>query len=193
MGNLFDSVNYPAMMPDKLVIGDRWQWRRDDLAADYPLASYSLKYSLRLDNAATEIEITAIESDGTYLVEVSSVSTAGYTSGTYRWQVYITRSSDGERVKVDSGTVVVLSDNDSASVDPRSTVKQILDAVEATILRVASRSQQSISVDGKTLASRPYSELILLRDRFKTEYQSELKAERIRRGLDSQSNIKVRL
>ncbi|MCK7495165.1 MAG: hypothetical protein MZW92_31785 [Comamonadaceae bacterium] len=42
MPSAFDSANYTTREPDQLVAGDRWAWKRSDLAADYPLATHAL-------------------------------------------------------------------------------------------------------------------------------------------------------
>ena len=51
MANLFDSSNYPETEPAQFTAGDRITWKRTDLGADYAPASYSLKYSARLENS----------------------------------------------------------------------------------------------------------------------------------------------
>ncbi len=74
--NQFDRANYPTIEPDRLVAGERWLWRKDDLASDYPPASYQLKYFGRSqESSSTEIAITAVEADSTYFIEVSSSDT----------------------------------------------------------------------------------------------------------------------
>ena len=50
MANLFDSSNYPETEPANIIAGDRAAWKRTDLGIDYAPASYSLKYSARLEN-----------------------------------------------------------------------------------------------------------------------------------------------
>ena len=104
MANLFDSANYPNREPEVIIAGDFISWKRDDFVSDYDPASYALSYSARKDGAgSTSIAITASESSTSYYVEVGSSTTANYTIGDYRWQAYITRSSDSERVLVDEG------------------------------------------------------------------------------------------
>src|SRR5512139_3918399 len=133
MGNAFDSANYPTREPAKLTVGDRWAWKRTDLGADYPPATYSLKYSLRLHSTGTEIEITAGETGSDYLVEVPSATTAGYTAGWYAWQAYIIRTADSERVLIGSGTIEVVANRDTDTTDPRSHARIVLDAIDAVI------------------------------------------------------------
>ena len=95
MANLFDTTNSATIEPEKIVAGDRFIWKRSDLNADYANSVCTLKYSARLEGTgSTEIEITASASGEDYLVEVASATTASYTAGTYRWQMYITRDSD---------------------------------------------------------------------------------------------------
>jgi len=160
MGNAFDSANYPTREPIELVIGDRWAWKRTDLGADYPPASYALSYSMRLEGTgATEIGINASESGSDYLVEVASVTTAGYTAGRYRWQAYITRSSDSERVMVGSGIVEVKVNRDASTADPRSHYRIVLDAIRAVIEGRATKDQEEYSIGSRSLKRTPLKEL----------------------------------
>jgi hypothetical protein len=177
MGNAFDSANYPEKEPTQLVIGDRWLWKRTDLGSDYPPASYSLKYSLRLHSTGTEIEITANESGNDYLVEVASATTAGYTAGFYAWQAYIIRTSDSERVRIGSGTVEVLANRDSATGDPRTHARIVLDAIEAVIESRATKDQEEYSINGRSLKRTPLDALVKLRTHYRAEVNAEVARE----------------
>jgi len=193
MANLFDSTNYPTTEPDKIIAGDRIAWKRSDLDSDYPIATYSLKYSARLENAGTtEIEITASESGSDYIVEVGQSTTAAYTAGVYHWQAYIIRTSDSERITVDSGTWEVKANRDAATTDPRGHVKKVLDAIEATIEGRASKDQEKYAIQGRELWRTPIADLILLRDKYRAEYVRETRNERIRNGLGHGGIIKTR-
>ena len=77
--NLFDRANYPTTEPDRLVAGERWLWRKEDLASDYPPASYQLNYfGRRQEASSTKIAITAVEAGSTYFLELSSSDTHSY-------------------------------------------------------------------------------------------------------------------
>src|SRR3990172_4891835 len=137
MANQFDLANYPTTEPTILTAGDRIAWKRIDLGTDYPPASYDLKYSARLEVAGTtEIEITATESGSTYLIEIPAATSAAYVAGRYHWQLYILRTSDSQRITLTSGTWEVKPNRDTATTDPRSSVKIMLDAVESAIIAV---------------------------------------------------------
>lgn len=193
MSNLFDSANYPTSEPAELVAGDRWTWIRDDLGVDYAPASYALTYSARLEGTgATEISITASESGSDYVIEVAAATTAAYTVGVYHWQAYITRSSDSERVTVDSGTFEVIADRDNATTDPRSHVKITLEAIEAVIESRATKDQESYSIGGRSLSRTPLKDLIMFRDKYAALYAKEVKAERIANGQGHSGRILVR-
>lgn len=193
MANLFDSSNYPTREPDVLIAGDRIVWKRTDLGSDYPPASYSLKYSARLENSgSTEIEITASESGSDYIVEVAAATSAAWTAGTYHWQAYITRTADSERVTIERGTFEVRANRDAATTDPRTHAKKVLDAIEAVIENRASLDQESYSINGRSLARTPLEELFKLRQRYRNEYAAELAAERNRRGRRGGNAMHVR-
>ena len=193
MANLFDSTNYPETEPTQIIAGDRAAWKRTDLGTDYAPASYSLKYSARLeDSGSTEIEITASESGSDYIIEVGQSTTAAYTAGVYHWQAYITRTSDSERVTVDSGTWEIKVNRDAATTDPRNHVKKVLDAIESVIEGRASKDQESYSIQGRALSRTPIADLITLRDKYRAEWVREQRAERIKNNLGHSGVIKVR-
>jgi hypothetical protein len=193
MSNAFDSANYPETEPATIIAGDRIAWKRTDLGGDYPPASYALSYKARLNGAgSTSISISASESGSEYIVEVGASTSASWTPGTYTWQAYITRSSDSERITVDSGTFQVLANRATATSDPRSHARIVLDAVEAVIEGRASKDQQSYSIGGRSLARMPITDLLLLRNQYKIEVNREKAAERIANGLDAGNTIRVR-
>ena len=152
MANLFDSSNYPETEPAQFTAGDRITWKRTDLGADYAPASYALKYSARLENSgATEIEITASESGSDYIVEVGQSTSASYKAGVYHWQAYITRTSDSERITIDSGTWEIKPNRDTTASDPRSHAKIVLEAIEKVIEGRATKDQENYSIQGRSL------------------------------------------
>jgi hypothetical protein len=63
--NRFDRTNYPTAEPSLLVAGDRFTWRRDDLANDYPVGTFALSYEFHKDSGGSGTDkrftITAIE------------------------------------------------------------------------------------------------------------------------------------
>ena len=193
MANLFDSTNYPETEPAKIISGDRAAWKRTDLGTDYAPASYSLKYSARLEGSgATSIDITASESGSDYIIEVGQSVSTTYTAGTYHWQAYIIRTSDNERLTVDSGTWEIISNRDAATSDPRNHIKIVLDNIEAVLEGRSSKDQENYSIQGRSLSRTPIPDLMVLRDRYKAMYVQEKRAERIKNNLGHSGIIKVR-
>lgn len=193
MANLFDSTNYPETEPLKIISGDRAAWKRTDLGTDYAPASYSLKYSARLEGSgATSIDITASESGSDYIIEVGQSVSTTYTAGTYHWQAYIIRTSDNERLTVDSGTWEIISNRDAATSDPRNHIKIVLDNIEAVLEGRSSKDQENYSIQGRSLSRTPIPDLMVLRDRYKAMYVQEKRAERIKNNLGHSGIIKVR-
>ena len=134
MANLFDTGNVPTTEPATIVAGDLLQWKRTDLGTDYANGSYTLSYKARLEGTgSTVITITASASGDDYLVSVGQSTTASYTAGDYRWQAYITRNSDSERLTIDSGTFEVSASRSASTADPRSHAKTMLDKIESIL------------------------------------------------------------
>lgn len=191
MANKFDSANFPTQVPSELQLGDFWAWKRDDLAADYPLADYALSYEFNLIDGSTaaNFTLTATESGNEYIISTSS--TTSYTVGNYNWISYITRSSDSARVKLEEGYVEIQDNYATTSNSVRSHAKKVLDAIEAVIENRASMDQQSMSIAGRSLSRMSITDLMTFRDRYKAEYLKEVKIARIKNGLASGNTIKV--
>ena len=191
--NLFDSANYPSSEPAELHAGDRWAWKRTDLSADYPTATYALSYVARLNGTGTtSFTITASETGGEFVVEVASSTTAGYTAGTYTWVAYITRSSDSQRIEVATGTLVVVPNRATATTDPRSWAQITLDVIEAYLRDSNNISAASYQINGRSLSRWARAELLKERDLLKAEIGRAAKAERMAKGLGTSAKINVR-
>lgn len=191
MANAFDTV--PETEPSTIIAGDFTTWKRTDLGTDYPPASYALSYVARLEGSGTtSFTITASESGSDYIVALTSVTTAAYAAGTWHWQSYITRTSDSARITLDAGTFTVEANRSTATTDPRSHAKIVLDAIEATIQGRASQDQMGYTIQGRTLQRTPLADLLLLRDRYAAEYKREQDAERLANGLPSRRKILTR-
>ena len=191
MSNQFDSTNYPNQVPTELQLGDFWAWKRDDLANDYPIASYSLSYEFNLidGSTASNFTLTATESNDTYIIEASN--TASYTKGNYNWVSYITRTSDSARVKLEEGFVDVQDNYATTTASVRSHAKIVLDSIEAVIENRANIDQSSMSIAGRSLSRMTIDELLTFRARYKAEYLKEVKIQRIKNKRGSGNTIKV--
>nr|ADI23560.1 hypothetical protein [uncultured nuHF2 cluster bacterium HF0770_42C12] len=193
MANLFDTVNIAETEPAKIIAGDLIQWKRTDLGTDYANGSYTLKYSARLEGTgSTEIQITASASGDDYLISVGQSTSASYTVGIYRGQMYITRNSDSERLTLDTGTFEVVANRDAATTDPRSHARIMVEKIESLLEGRADADVASYSIAGRSLTKLSIDELMTWRDRYKSEYLRELRRERALNGEGSGAQIKVR-
>jgi hypothetical protein len=195
MANLFDRENYPTQEPDLLVIGDRWTWRRPDLVADYPTADYALTYEFHEDSGgggSHKFTITATETTTDYIVEIASATTASYTAGEYNWYAFITRSSDSQRIAIDEGHTKLELDFTNTNADNRSHAKKVLDAIQAVLENRASQDQMAYSIAGRSLSRMSIDDLMRFRDRYRAEYNREIKLKRIKNKQDTGNTIKAR-
>lgn len=195
MANLFESANYPSQEPETLVVGDRWVWQRPDLVTDYPTDQYALTYEFHCDSGgggSHQFTITATETTLAYVVEVASTVTDNYTAHQYKWYAFITRTSDSERVAVDEGMTTLVANYADTNADLRTHAKKVLDAVQAVIENRATIDQSSFSIAGRSLSRMSIDELFLVRDRYRAEYNEEVKKARIRNKKPSGNLIGVR-
>jgi hypothetical protein len=195
LSNAFDRENYPSKEPSSLVLGDFWAWKRDDLADNYPVASYSLTFEFHEDSGGggnAKFTLTAVEANSSYYIEAASSSTTSYAIGDYIWEAYITKTSDSNRIMVDSGRTSITANLANTTADLRSHAKKVLDAIEAVIENRASMDQSSMSIAGRSLSRMSVDELMTFRDRYRSEYLKEIKLARIRNGQGTGNTPKVR-
>ena len=195
MANLFDRSNYPNQEPGALASGDRWVWKRSDLVGSYPTSLYSLTYEFQDDaggGSANAFTITAVETSDAYIVEVPSATTAAYAASTYRWAAFITKTSDSQRVTVDTGFLTVEANYANTTADQRSHAKKVLDSIQAVMENRATIDQSSFSIAGRSLSRMSVDELFAYRDRYQTEYNAEIKRARIKNKKPTGNTIGVR-
>ena len=167
MANKFDEV--PGVEPRDLISSDLWTWTRDDLAADYPPADYTLRYNiLGVSASPTTFTFDAAESGGSFLVELSSATTASYAPGEYNWYAHIIRKSDSARITVGEGQWTV-ADNPFDGTDPRPYPVRLLAAIEGVIEGKLTKDVASYTIEGRSLVKIPLPELISLRDKLRGE------------------------
>lgn len=184
-------VDLKTIEPAEIIAGDLVKWKISE-DSDYLIASlWVLTYAFV--NAGEHFGITCTDNgDGYHLATITAADSAKIKAGTYRWQSYITKSS--ERYLVNSGSLIV-QPNFAAlegGHDGRSHWKIVLDNVEAVIQGRATRDQSSYTVNGRQLSRTPVADLILLYDKAKSNVASEDRADRISKGLGNSGQIKVR-
>ena len=194
MANRFDIDQAPdGQQPEKIVIGDYLLWKRTDLVGDYPLADYSMEYVARLTAGGnTEIKVAATETNGTYVFEVDSATSASFVAGFYHWQLEVTKTSTGDRVAIETGTFTAVEDLDVNGADPRTHAEIMITKIQTILEGKADADVSSYSINGRSLTKLSYQELVDARDYYRKEYITERRTEDARNGNRSSQTILVR-
>lgn len=177
--------------PTEFVAGNTVQWLTPE-NTDYPISdSWVLSYAFVKADHHFSVACTD-NGDNNHLATISAADSAKIKAGEYKWQSYITKST--ERYPVNSGTLTVLKNFaiQTDGFDGRSHWKTTLDNVEAVIQGRATKDQSSYTVNGRQLSRTPVADLLLLYDRAKAAVVAEEKAEAIAKGLGHSGTIKVR-
>lgn len=193
MANLFDAANAPEGEPREVVVGDFIQWKRSDIAVDYPPATHSAEYVARISGGGTsEIKLAGTEGADYYLFTVDSVTSAEFLPGKYHWQLEITQTSSGNRIVVDIGDFDAIPDMDVNQADPRIHAEIMIDKIESILEGKADSDVSSYSIAGRSLNKLSFDELMTARDRYKGELVRHENKELVKRGKSNGSTIKVR-
>ena len=196
MANLFLAANAPEGEPDEIVVGDFIQWKRSDIAQDYPTSSgYTAEYVARITGGgASEIKVAqaAGSTDSYYLFTADSTTSADFTVGKYHWQLEITQTSSGNRIVVDLGDFTAIPDMDNNQADPRIHAEIMLTKIESLLSGKADSDVASYSIPGRSLTKLSFSELVEARDYYRREIVQHENHELVKRGKKNGSTIQVR-
>ena len=175
---------------DYLVAGATWFWKfslRHFSPADGTVTFY-------LAGLTEQFDVAAVDSgDGaTFQVKTAPAATENLPPGVYAWSAMMAVGAGytgpdyvtGDQLQVGGGTIELLPNIaaiDSA-YDGRSPVKQMLDAVTATLLSTLGRQEKSYQVHGLGGAGRVFEvtsrkELEDLRSRYQALYNLERQRE----------------
>ena len=173
MANLFDAANAPEGEPEEIVVGDFLQWKRSDIASDYPTSSgYTAEYVARITGGgSSEIKIpqAAGSTDSYYLFTASSATTAVFEPGKYHWQLEITQTSSGNRIVADIGDFEAIPDMDNKQADPRIHAEIMITKIESLLQGKADADVSNYSIAGRSLTKMSFTELTDARDYYRQE------------------------
>lgn len=184
-------ADIPTTEPTEIQAGDTTKWRREDLTSDYP-ASQSWVLNYNFVGQAGRFAVAATADGDKFAITILAATSAAYVAGIYQWVAKVSKGT--ESYTVDSGTCKVLTDLSAKTTafDGRTHVKKVLDAIEAVVEGRATKDQESYSIAGRQLSRTPIADLLKLRAQYKSEYESELKAERIKNGMGTGGRVLVR-
>lgn len=188
MNNLFDTDNYADAVPSELVVGSLWGWKRSDITAVYPTASYTLNFRITgLDSPFTEYTVEASKTGGEHVVTLTD--TDSYAAGDYRWFAVVTRDSDSATVQVDEGLLTVRP----ASGQDDSHAYRTLMAIRATLEGTATSAQRRVEIAGRVLENYGIAELLQLEATYMKRWSKE-KADLDRKsGRAAKSRVLVKM
>jgi hypothetical protein len=193
MANLFDEANAPEGEPLVIVVGDFLQWKKTQLASDYPPATHSAEYVARVTRGGgSEIKLPAVERANYYLFTATTATTEAFDPGFYHWQLEITETASGNRIVVERGEFEAIVDLDVNGTDPRTHAEIMLDKIESLIENRADGDLSSYSIAGRSITKMTFDELMAARDRYRAELTKHENRELLKRGKSNGSTIKVR-
>jgi hypothetical protein len=193
MANLFDEDNAPEGEPLVIVVGDFLQWKKTQLANDYPTATHSAEYVARITGGgSSEIKLAATERDTYYLFTVDSVTSADFNAGFYHWQLEVTETASGNRIVVERGEFEAIQDLDINGADPREHAEIMLDKIEALLEGRADGDVSTYSIAGRSITKMSPEELLAWRDYYRREVSVYRRKNAIARGRKGNATILMR-
>lgn len=193
MANLFDEANAPEGEPLVIVVGDFLQWKKTQLASDYPPATHSAEYVARITaGGASEIKLAAVERTNYYLFTATTATTEAFAPGFYHWQLEITETASGNRIVVERGEFEAVVDLDVNGTDPRSHAEIMLDKIESLLEGRADGDMSSYSIAGRSITKMTPEELLAWRDYYRREVAVYRRRNAIARGRKGAATILMR-
>jgi hypothetical protein len=162
--------------PTQIRAGDTWQWRREDLATNYPAPTWTLSYVFK--NAVKAFGFNAAADGSFFAISVGATETTDYPAGFYRWAAQV--ASGDERHTVGMGTTEVLAsvfDSPETPADLRSHNQICLDNIRAVLEKRATLDQMRYEIANRSLERTPIKDLLMLRDDYAAAVARDADAE----------------
>lgn len=153
MADPFDTTESPITEPPSILIGVFTAWRRD---LGYDNLTMTVKYRLTPSAGGTVREIAGTSVDGEeWTFQIPSATTVAWAAGSYRWDMIVTRVSDGESTIVQTGMVILF-----ATTDDRRTHAEVMVAkIESLLAGRADSDIESYSVKNRSITKMSVMEL----------------------------------
>ena len=159
--------------PKTLPAGDTALWRIALPA--HPASAWTLTYELV--NATSRITFDGVPwgPDPTqHLIEVPAATTATWQPGRYTWRARV--SGSGQVLTVADGIMDVLP-SFATAIDARTHAEKTLTAIEAYLERGDTHAAAQYEIAGRSLRRHSIPDLLVLRDRYRSEVQRERHAQ----------------
>jgi len=162
--NPFTVATSPTTEPESLMVGSFAQWRR---LLDYPDSDYSLAYNLYpADSRAARSISGTFDSDKRWWVfTVAASDTTGWFADRYRWDLVLTRTSDGESALISTGSLLV----HTSSEDRRTHAEVMVKKIESLLEGRADSDIESYSIKSRSLTKMSVKELREWREYYAAE------------------------
>ena len=128
-------------------------------SADYDPALYAPK--LLLNDGVNKYEKVG---SGDFEITVSAAETAGFAAGEYAYSIVLFNQT--ERVTIKSGFLSVVANLETTGANAKNKYQIIVDAIDASVLGVASAAQKNVTINGRSIERFGPDELIQLRDKY---------------------------
>jgi len=163
--------------PDAITAGDTLAFTHTDSV--YQISDWSLTYNLLNASNFYSFRASSPSTGYDFSVSVAATTTSTWQPGIYRWVARVVNGVTLETLTIEQGTLEILPNwaTLTSGYDYRSHVKKTLDALEATIMGKASSDQLAYTIGNRSLQRMKPEELLVWRDKYKAEYEAELRAE----------------
>lgn len=163
MADPFDTSAVPLTEPESIVAGSFAAWRRELVFA---AATYTVKYRLTPVTGGAPVELAGSTTDGlVWLFQALSAVTATWAGGDYRFDILVTRISDGEVALVETGRLRVFASTE----DRRTHAEVMLVKIESLLSGRADSDVDNYTIKNRSISKMPVSDLMKWRDYYRAE------------------------
>lgn len=190
-----------AQLINKLVVGNTWDF--STAATDFPasdgwaLTLYLVPRFTSPTQARIEITSAAAPDGVSHRFQRTAVQTAAYAAGQYGYVVNAVKAAEVYTLDGTywTGEVTLLPNPATAAqgADARGHAEKVLAAIEAVIEGRATSDQEEMSIAGRSLKRIPFSDLLVIRNKYRAELASQRAADNLAAGIGAGRRVQVRL
>jgi len=160
--NPFDLSSAPTTEPASILAGYWVGWRRE---LDYDNTLFTLSYEIV--NSGHDSTVTGVKVDNFWRFQISSADTDAFHTSRYRWDLIVTRISDGEKFVHSTGQLQGYATN----ADRRTHAEIMVAKIESILNGRADHDVESYSIKNRSITKMSVKELTEWRNYYLAEIQ----------------------
>lgn len=176
--------------PQQAVAGTNWKWKRS--FSEFPASTWTLSYYFREVSGKYSFDITAINSEDVFVINLPFATTNDYAPGVYSGQGFVSYNTDKFIVYDNQLEVGTNFNLQGVGKDTRSHAQKVLEAIKGLLEGKFVEDASSYSIAGRSITKLDVQQLIDAKNYYESLVVMEIRNQRAKQGLQTGQVVRAR-